>query len=320
MRTPVAFIIFNRPDTTARVFAEIARARPTKLFIIADGPRPDKEGDADKCAAVRAIVDRVDWECDVQKHYATTNMGCGRRAPTGIRWVFEQVDEAIILEDDCVPHPTFFRFCEELLQKYRDDERVMHISGNNWLFGQKETPFSYLFSNYCLSWGWATWSRAFQYYDYEIQLWPTLRDTSWLLGVVDEPRAVCHWEKIFDLTYRDRDSFKAWDFQWLFTCWAHRGVSILPAKNLVENIGFGQDATHPNISNKLSTLRATEMSFPLQHPPCMVRDREADQLIFNTTISPPRRVRSELLYKCAESIPPPLRKLLASLKSRFVFG
>ena len=139
MRTPIAFIIFNRPDLTARVFAEIARARPEKLLVIADGPRPDHEGEDAKCAATRAIIERVDWPCEILKNYSDVNLGCGHRPATGLRWVFEQVDEAIILEDDCVPHPTFFRFCEELLDHYRDDERVMHISGDNFtLFREKK--------------------------------------------------------------------------------------------------------------------------------------------------------------------------------------
>ena len=139
MRTPVVFIIFSRPDLTARVFAEIARARPEKLLVIADGPRPDREGEDAKCAATRAIIERVDWPCEILKNYSNVNLGCGHRPATGLRWVFEQVEEAIILEDDCVPHPTFFRFCEELLEHYRDDERVMHISGDNFdLIGEKK--------------------------------------------------------------------------------------------------------------------------------------------------------------------------------------
>src|SRR5262245_26909140 len=132
MRTPVAFIVFNRPDLTERVFAEIARARPPKLLVVADGPRPDVAGEAEKCVATRAIIDRVDWQCDVLTNYSDRNLGCGRRPSSGLRWVFEQVEEAIILEDDCLPHPTFFQFCEELLERYRDDKRVMHISGNNY--------------------------------------------------------------------------------------------------------------------------------------------------------------------------------------------
>jgi hypothetical protein len=145
MHTPVGFIIFNRPDVTERVFGEIARAQPPQLLIVADGPRPERPGEAEKCAAARAIAERIDWPCDVLKNYSDVNLGCARRVSSGMIWIFEQVNEAIILEDDTLPDPTFFRFCEEMLEKYRDDERVMHISGDNWLLGEKQIAYSYFF-------------------------------------------------------------------------------------------------------------------------------------------------------------------------------
>jgi hypothetical protein len=138
-------MIFNRPDLTAQVFQEIAKAKPAKLFVIADGPRPHWLGEAGRCAATRAVVERVDWNCEVVKNYSDKNFGCGVRVATGIRWVLEQTEEAINLEDDCVPHPTFFRFCEELLDRYRDDERVMQISGGNFHSGRKWGPYHYFF-------------------------------------------------------------------------------------------------------------------------------------------------------------------------------
>ena len=156
MTTPVALLIFNRPECTERVFAAIRQAKPSMLLAIADGPRPDRPDDIAKCAAARAIIDRVDWDCEVFKNYADTNLGCGVRPATGISWVFDRVETAIILEDDCIPHPDFFRYCDELLTRYRDDERVMHISGNNFWAGKYQHEDSYLFSRYTLSWGWAT--------------------------------------------------------------------------------------------------------------------------------------------------------------------
>src|SRR5262245_4967250 len=165
MNTAVALIIFNRPDVTRRLVEVVARARPKQLLVIGDGPRPDRPGEAEKCEETRAIVDRVDWSCDVLTNYSPINLGVGTRPATGLRWVFEQVESAIILEDDCIPHPTFFRYCEELLERYRDDQRVMHISGDNWNFNRQPRPFSYFFSNYCYSCGWATWRRAFRHYD-----------------------------------------------------------------------------------------------------------------------------------------------------------
>jgi hypothetical protein len=218
MRSPLAFIIFNRPDVTERVFVEIARAGPGKLLVIADGPRPGYPDDEKRCAAARAIIEAVDWDCEVLKNYSEVNLGCALRPATGLRWVFEQVEEAIILEDDCLPHASFFRYCDELLEHYVDDERVMHISGNNHYSTQIEITDSYSFSCYTLSWGWATWRRAFRHFDPEIKLWPTLRDTSWLLDVLGDPRAVKHWKRIYDRTHADIRKLNAWDFQWLFAC------------------------------------------------------------------------------------------------------
>jgi hypothetical protein len=152
LKTPVAFLVFNRPESTIKVFEEIRRARPPRLLVAADGTRADRPGEAEKCAAVRAIIDTVDWPCEVLKNYSDVNLGCKVRVSSGLDWVFEQVEEAIILEDDCLPHPTFFRFCEELLERYRYDERVGIISGDNFLFGVRRTQDSYYFSRYAHIW------------------------------------------------------------------------------------------------------------------------------------------------------------------------
>jgi len=318
MQTPVALIIFNRPAVTERVVREIARARPPKLLVIADGPRAEKSGEAEKCLATRAIIDRVDWDCTVLQNYSDVNLGVGGRPATGIRWVFEQVEEAIILEDDCVPHPTFFRYCDELLEKYRDDERVMHISGDNWHWGNGQRAFSYFFSCYCCSCGWATWRRAFQHYDPDIKLWPVLRNTSWLFDILGDREAVEFWKSKFDLTYATGMENNGWDWPWLFACWAHRGLSILPSTNLVTNIGFGVDATHTKrTDDQRANIPTVEMTFPLKHPPYMVRDRAADQLIVEQLgVSPePKDLYHQLRRICVDALPPPLRKSLASLRS-----
>jgi hypothetical protein len=146
LTTPVALLIFNRPDTTALVFQAIAKAKPPKLLVVADGPRDARPGEADKCQAARAIIEQVDWPCEVITHYADTNMGCKLRVSSGISWIFDQVEEAIILEDDCLPDPTFFRYCQEMLERYRDNERVGMVSGGNLQFGQKRGYGSYYFS------------------------------------------------------------------------------------------------------------------------------------------------------------------------------
>ncbi|HEX8136043.1 MAG TPA: hypothetical protein VF544_00490 [Pyrinomonadaceae bacterium] len=286
METPIALIIFNRPDTIRRVFGEIARARPKKLFVIADGPRAGHPADAEKCAATRAIINEVDWPCEVVTDYSEVNLGCKLRPATGISRVFEQVEEAIILEDDCLPHQTFFRYCAELLERYRHDERVMMISGDNFQDGLRRTTYSYYFSRYVHCWGWASWRRAWRHFDIEIKLWPVLRETSWLLDVLGDEEAALYWRAIFDAVFEGRIS-KAWDYQWLFACWAQNGLAVTPEVNQVSNIGFGDDATHV-ASHRMINLPVAGMEFPLRHPPFMVRQREADQFNFRHVFAPER--------------------------------
>jgi hypothetical protein len=309
-------MIFNRPDETERVFNEIARARPRQLLVVADGPRPGNTGDPERCAATRAIVERVDWDCEVLRNYSDVNLGVGLRPASGLRWVFEKVEEAIIFEDDCLPHPTFFRFCDELLEKYRDDERIMHIAGANWYFSKTQRPFSYFFSCYSYNCGWASWRRAFRHYDPDIKLWPTLRDTSWLLDILGDPRAVEFWTAKFDLICATGIENNGWDWPWLFACWAHRGLSILPSTNLITNIGFNENATHSTQSDdERADVPTLEMRFPLSHPDYMARDTEVDQFIVRQVGLRPEDLYHKLRRTCTSALPPALRKSIASLKS-----
>jgi hypothetical protein len=278
LRTPVALIVFNRPDTTRRVLAEIAKAKPPQLLLIADGPRADHPEDEEKCAATRAVLEAIDWDCEVLRNYAEVNLGCGRRPATGFEWVFQNVDEAILLEDDCVPHPTFFRFCDELLERYRDEKRVMMISGNNFQGGRKRTPHSYYFSRYTHTWGWATWRRAWCHFDLEFKLWPQLRETGWLREVLGDERAAAFWRNAFDDLDNTSD---VWDYQWAFACWVQNGLAILPKSNLVTNIGWSADATHTrDPRNPSANLPVVPMEFPLSHPGYMAPEAAADRFTF----------------------------------------
>jgi hypothetical protein len=316
METPVALIIFNRPATTARVFQAIAAARPKQLLVIADGPRADRPGEAEKCAAARAVVEGIDWNCDLLTNYSDLNLGVGIRPATGLSWVFERVEQAIVLEDDCLPHPTFFRYCEELLDKYRDDERVMHISGDNWNFGEK--PFSYFFSCYCYSCGWATWRRAFQHYDPTVKLWPALRDTPWLMDILGDHRAAEFWAGKFDANFASGIEQNGWDWPWLFACWAHRGLSILPSTNLITNIGFSADATHTrDTGDERANVPAVEMPLPLRHPPCMVRDTDADRRIFEQVSHWPGTLSlyARMRRRCAAALPASVRASISPVRS-----
>jgi len=275
LRTPVAFIIFNRPETTSRVFEEIRKARPPQLLLVADGPRSGHSSDAQQCAEARAIVEQIDWDCEIRKNYSDINLGCRMRVSSGIEWIFGEAEEAIILEDDCLPHPTFFQFCEELLKKYRDDDRIGHIGGVNFQFGRKRTPYSYYFSRYTHIWGWASWRRAWKNYDVDIRLWPEVRNGKWLRGVLGERHLVKYWTRIFDKVYLH--GINTWDYQWTFRCWAEDRLAIIPSVNLISNIGFGANATHTMNQSKFNNMRTEAMKFPLSHPPFIMRNFAADE-------------------------------------------
>jgi hypothetical protein len=291
LSTPVAFFIFNRPEPTRKVFAEIARAKPRRLLVVADGPRGREE--AERCAETRAVVAQINWECEVLTNFAETNMGCKRRVSSGLTWVFEQCEEAIILEDDCVPHPTFFPFCEELLERYADDERVPMICGSSFHGGGGPSiSESYRFSRLGHIWGWASWRRAWQHYDVALSSWPKLRETSWLLDILGDAGAAAYWRDVFDKTHAGE--IDTWDYQWFFSWWAQNGLAIIPAVNLISNIGFGDDATHTRTAASTMAHRAVaEMSFPLRHPKVMARNRETDLFAF-TQICPWARPRPSI--------------------------
>jgi hypothetical protein len=281
MNTPIVLIIFNRPCVTAKVFEAIRKVRPKQLLVIADGPRSDHKTDSEFCRAARAVIEKVDWDCEVLENYSDINLGCKQRVSSGINWVFSMVNEAIILEDDCLPHPSFFRFCTELLDLYRNDERIMAISGNNLQFGENTTQYSYYFSRFNHIWGWATWKRAWQHYDVEMRYFSQLKNTNWLNSILINRRAKKCWEKQFEEAYLGR--IDTWDYAWTFACWLQNGLTILPEANLVSNLGFGEDATHTkDVQSRYSNIAVKAVDFPLSHPPFMVCNWQADRFTQET--------------------------------------
>lgn len=272
---PIILIIFNRPDTTAQVVSAIAKAKPETLLVVADGPRPDHPEDVESCRQARAVVEAVDWKCPVQTHFGDTNMGLKDRVSTGIAWAFEQVDRAIILEDDCIPEPSFFPFCSELLARFEDDQRIMAIAGDNFQFGRRRTNYSYYFSVYPHCWGWATWRRAWRHYDHNISLWPEIRDGGWLHDMLMNEQAERYWTKALNGQHSGQGN--SWASRWTFCCWLQNGLTVLPNVNLVSNIGHREDGTHTrDPGSKVAALAAEPLQFPLKHPPYVVRDTRAD--------------------------------------------
>ncbi len=295
MKSPVAVIVYNRPTFAQRLFHILEELQPERLFIIADGPKADDPEDARRCRDVRDVFKTIPWNCRVERHFSNVNLGCGKRPASGISWVFDQVDRAIILEDDCIPNRSFFRFCDELLDRYAEDERIMQINGNNFQFGNQRTPHSYFFSSLSICWGWATWRRAWRHHDMGLAAWPSLRGTSWLEDIVEHPVAVRYWSDKFQKAYHSKGDIDFWDYQWSFAIWYQNGLTIMPRETLVTNIGCGALATHTkNPNEKIANLKTRELVFPLKHPRLVVRNKEADRSFIENLILPRRMQRNQI--------------------------
>ena len=275
-KVPVALVMFNRPDCTRRVFERIAEYRPEKLLLAADGPRTEDERAL--CDEVRAVEQLVDWDCEVLTNYSDTNLGMKRREISAFDWVFDQCEEAIVLEDDTLPARSFFPYCAELLERFRDDDRVMMIGGDNYIVDGTTPPYSYFFSKYPGTWGWAGWRRAWQVYDETMAEWPAVRETSWVEDTIGEAASPEQWRTWFDDTYAGRIS--TWDYQWTFGMWRRNGFCISPARNLIRNIGFGKRATNTQAHSRMARLGAAELDFPLRHPPIVEWSPELDRKLF----------------------------------------
>jgi hypothetical protein len=277
--TPVALFIYHRPLQTARVFSRLALAQPRQLFIVADGPA--SAADVRASEAARAVVADIDWDCDVCRSYSDLHLGCRRRMSSGIDWVFSQCERAILLEDDCLPDMSFFPYCQSLLERYADDDRVMTISGDNFQFGVQRTPFSYYFSAIPHLWGWATWRRAWNHYDVDMKQWPMVASTNFPGDMIPQYAARYHREGMAETHAGRRNT---WDHQWVFACWMRRALCALPAVNLVSNIGFGPNATHCKTPTPLASLPTQPIDFPLIHPPKVDLCADADEAFLRRAI------------------------------------
>jgi len=274
--TPVVFIIFNRPDTTRWVFEEIRKAKPKELYIIADGPRENNTEDDDLCKNTREVVEKVDWDCAVYKNYATENLGCKVRVSTGLKWMFQHSERAIILEDDCLPHHSFFRFCQELLEFYKDDEEVNLIAGSNFISKYSNKNYSYYFSVFHHFWGWATWKRSWELFNLRMDNWQELKRNKLLSKIVPDKKSAKYWETIFDEVYTGKIS-SSWAYHWYYSSWKNKKLAITPSVNLVSNIGFGQQATHTkNRKHIRANIPLEDIQFPLIHPPAIKSDVTSD--------------------------------------------
>lgn len=300
LTTPILFMIFSRPETTALVFEVIRQARPTRLYVAADGPRVNKVGEAEKCKEAKNIIKGVDWDCEVHTLYRTQNLGLGQALSSAITWFFENEAEGIILEDDCLPSLSFFTFCAELLDRYRDDTRVMEIGGNNFEGSHVQLQdYSYRFSNLTYIWGWATWRRAWKHFDFRMDHYLEINEKKYLEGAFGSIYERDYYSYVFEKMHcgdKKISSRTIWSYQWQFACKINSGLVVVPNCNLIKNLGFGEYATNTlNPTGVGYNLELETMQFPLRHPEFVMVDNEREKLVFNLICtSPSSRVKSRI--------------------------
>ena len=290
---PVLFLIFNRPDTTQKVFDEIRKAKPEKLYIAADAPRTENEKTI--CLQTRAIIDQVNWNCEVKTLFRENNLGCQKAISSAIDWFFKHEELGIILEDDCVPSSSFFSFCSELLDRYKKDSRIMMISGNNFQDGQWHGNGSYYFSQTLKISGWATWRRAWNQIDLEMAQIKDFRTLSAIDEVFADENVALAWRLAF--AYTRFKKVNSWAYPWIYTLFVQNGLSITPNKNLVTNIGFGANSTHTtNIHSKFANVPAEELN-DLIHPSSIYLNKAADQYEYRALNYYPMKKKMNLKYR-----------------------
>ena len=274
-KNPVLLIIFKRPEQTKRVFDEIRRARPPRLYVAADGPRPNRAGEQEACSMAREVVTLVDWQCDVRTLFHSRNFGSAEAIPTAVDWMFSTEKQGVVLEDDCLPCEDFFSYCDQLLDRYEHDDRVWWINGSNFGLDVLEDSKGYAFSWYAASWGWASWRRAWEHFGSCRQAgflpevkkrFPTDIGNSFLRRT--------YWRLMTDYAYQVPN----WDYRWLFTCWVHGALACVPAANLIRNIGFGSDSVHTkSCSDPRASIPCGRLSYPLVEPQSMTPDPVVDR-------------------------------------------
>jgi hypothetical protein len=311
---PILFIVFNRADHAQRVFEVLKQSQPRHLFMAGDGPRPDRPMEAERCRENRDIALQIDWPCNLHTRFLDQNLGCKLAVSSAISWFFENVEEGIILEDDCVPNLSFFTFCAELLEKYRDDQRVMQISGNNFLQARRDDAASYYFSALNDIWGWASWRRAWRHFDLTMPDYPEFKQRKLLRTFVGDPVIAAWLESYFDEAARP--GCGVWSSQWSYAMARKGGLTIVPSANLVRNIGFDDSGSHGSSDPwKHYGKFAVEDIGTIIHPHFILPDREADKLRFEMIRkTDPRLFRSNRLRAAARAaVPASVRRVLKKL-------
>ncbi len=276
MKTPVLIIAFNRPETATQLINSLRLVKPLHLFIYADGPRDDKDGEKELCRSVLECFDRlIDWPCTVERQANTRNLGCKHAVSSAITWFFTHVDEGIILEDDCIPNTSFFTFCSDMLEHYRDNPRITHIGGFNCQNGNHRGSASYYFSHFFHVWGWATWRRAWAQYDVNMSDFDEFITQDVLFHLFGNRQISKFWNECFEAVYRK--GFNTWDYQWVYSNFKNDRLSIIPNANLINNVGFGDTATHTKKAIHQDSIASMG---PITHPSYIIADRTADEFTY----------------------------------------
>tara|TARA_Y100001972_G_C7653143_1_gene328585 strand:+ start:1504 stop:2445 length:942 start_codon:yes stop_codon:yes gene_type:complete len=296
---PILILIFNRPDKTELLIKHLSAVKPRKLYIAADGPRTNREQEiTDKTRKI--IDDHINWDCDVQRLYRSENLGLRVAVSSAIDWFFEKEQSGVILEDDCLPDPTFFRFCTELLEKYRDEDRIMHISALN-SFPTQSDPNGYYFSIYPKSWGWATWKRAWKRYDDSVEKYQIASKSNKWKAMFQTALDMTFWKLIIEKmsTKNSKMRSTSWAYFWTLSVRYHDGLCINPNVNTIQNIGFDLDATNTsesgNFSNYMRNIEVESIQFPLIHPSHIQSHKEEDHKFLKYHLIN-SRIRRFLIY------------------------
>ncbi len=274
---PILLVVWRRPNVLRQLIDAIRPLAPKLIFVACDGPILNLPEEAQKVAATRAVIETdIDWPCKIEHYYSDINQGCRLGVSRAISWFFNHVDEGIILEDDCVPHPDFFIYCATLLERYRNDTRLWCISGSNFQKGQWRGDGSYYFSRYSHCWGWASWRRCWEHYDGGLIQWPALRDSGLLNTIFENPIEQSYWSAIWQRLL-DEGKPDSWAYRWMFSCLINGGLTAIPNYNLVKNIGCGEDSTH---TVNLLPIEANQALRTIVPPQFVLRDIEADCFVF----------------------------------------
>ena len=294
-QTPILFVIFNRPDTTQRVFDVIRQQKPKYLYVAADGARKNKPGEVEICQQVRDII-KVDWDCELKTLFRDENLGCKMAVSLSITWFFENVEQGIILEDDCLPDLSFFPYCEELLERYKDDTRIGHISGSNFLPDIIEEELSYDFCSCIHIWGWASWRRVWKNYDVNFSFWNAQDDKQSFIFC--NKREEIYFSSFISDTLNNRNGINTWDTQYLFTLRVQNQLSVYPAVNLVANIGLDNpNATHTGKTKEKYSIPQSAIYFPLKHPQYVLRNKKLDDKTIQKLFFSWKRLLKYFLFK-----------------------